>query len=543
MTYHQGVGSGVTQRSQLPITPPKLTAPIAPLRLVATPGVMAPAAPTALPMSKAEGAAALAARTASAPTPYRAGAAERPTSIVTAECADYRYVVGYRPMDRAGIVRAGTPVVAGRKISWNPSIVGADFPRSWVDWRNHNAGTSQLVVDTNTRTSRPGLPATSSALLTAETKCFLIGFKLLGPNEGVLYVGAVSTRDVDTEKMQYFLKDMLRTPARVEPLWPASIAYAAVPPIVPGAASVFYPPITESVARPELIGSRYSIHTAKEVAISAAIALKEALVAMISGEIFGSMSVSASPPLVIPGEREVLAAIAAIQKAGTLADLPPSLSTTTAALIAEAEAAKSMDQAEGDAAVAGILTRLASMQSAVMSELEGAVAALSAGVAALPGAQAAASAFTSRASNAQTEIQRLVQDKINSVESKPAFTRLSPGEQHAVHCIMLNKAAPLIAARAAVAQPRIDLLVSIPPADFASVVASANASYGQAIAAAAPVFADALAKVEAIRAQIALDWFSRDFHGLPVWAWGAGGAVLLLGGAVIVRKMSKKAAA
>jgi hypothetical protein len=423
-------------------------------------------------------------------------------------------------MDRAGIVRAGTPVVAGRKISWDPSIVGADFPRSWVDWRNHNAGNSQVLVDANTRTSRPGLPATSTALLTAGTKCFLIGFKLLGPNEGVLYVGAVSTRDVETEKMQYFLKDMLRTPKRVEPPTLGLVAYAVVPQVDARSVAIS-PPGTDSVAYPERIGPRYSVNTAKAIAISAAISLKEALQVMISG-IFAGISIAGpATRLIIPGETEVLAAIAAIQQVASLTDL-------STGPLAEAEAAKSMDQTEGDAAVAGVLARLATMRSA----LEGAVAALSAGVAALPGAQAAASA-----ANARTAIQQLVQDKINLVESKPAFTRLTPGEQYAVHCNLLNQAAPYIAARGAVAQPRVDLLVSIPPADFAAAAASASAAYGQALAS----IADTTAKVEAVRAQIALDWYLRNFHGLPVWAWGAGGAVVLLGGALVVKKMKSKA--
>lgn len=541
----RGLGSGVTQKSPPPRVPPIMTPAPAPVRQTAAPAVMTPSAPAL--MFTPDMSAVAAGRAASAPpVPYRAAptaakiAHDAAGSIVTAECADYRYVPSYRPMDRAGIVRAGTPVVAGRKISWDPSIVGAAFPRSWVDWRNHNAGTSQLVVDTNTRTARPGLPATSTALLTAETKCFLIGFKMLGTNEGVLYVGAVSTRDVDTEKMQYFLKDLLRTPARVEPLWPALIAYAVVPSVTPESASIFYPPITDSVARPELIGSRYSIHTAKAVAISAAIALKEALVAMISGEIFGGMAVARAPALFIPGESEVLAAVTAIGGAPALAEMPAQLTSAMATMTAEAEAAKSMTPEAGDRAVADVLARLTTMRDALSTDLSGRMAAIAAGVAALPDAQAAAGAYARNSFATEAETRRLMQDKINLVESKPGFLRLSDGEKHAVHCIMLNRAAPIIASRVAVAQPRVDALAAINAADFATTAAGASASYQQALSSANATLSEAIARVEEIRKQIALAWYARDFHGFPVWMWGAGGAAVLVAGAVAVRVMRKK---
>lgn len=487
-----GVSGATDETHLIPVQP----APTAPIRQTAAPSVMAPA-------------------------PYRATAVEQPTSIVTPDCADYQYVVSYKPLGRTGTVRAGTPVVAGRKISWDSSIVGADFPKSWVSWRNGNAGDEQARVG-----------------LTTATKAFLIGFSLLGPNDGVLYVGAVSTLDVPMEKMQDFLSGLLRTPKRVEPPTLGLVAYAVVPP------KAGLPPLpsVREVSYPARIGPTYSVNVARQVAVSAAIAKKEALVAMISGEIFGGLAVRSSQDLIIPGEREVLAALAALSGVPGLTELPASATAAMATLVAEAEAAKSMAPEDGDKAVADVLARIAAMQTAVAGDLSGKRAALAAGAASLAGAQAAASAYAGQARATEAEVRRLVQDKINLVESRPAFTALSAGEKHAVHCIMLTKAAPLIASRVAVAQPRVDALVSISPADFATAVANASVAYDQAISSVDAIFAAATAKAEAIRKQIALDWYARDFHGLPVWMWGAGGAVVLLGGALVVRKLKSKKA-
>jgi hypothetical protein len=39
-----------------------------------------------------------------------------------------------------------------------------------------------------------------------------------------------------------------------------------------------------------------------------------------------------------------------------------------------------------------------------------------------------------------------------------------------------------------------------------------------------------------------LYWYARDFYGLQVWAWCVGGAVVLLGGALVIRKLKSKKA-
>jgi hypothetical protein len=463
-------------------------------------------------------------------------------SIVTPDCAAFQYVVKYKPLPRTGIVKAGTPIVAGRKITWNPTIVGSDFPKSWVTLRNGDAGSIQAAIDAGTRTAKPGLVATSTALLTSATKCFLIGFSMLGDNAGVLYVGAVSTRDVNMEQMQYFLQGLLKTPRRVEPPTVGLVAYAEVPPKKSNEIVVPTDPVANSVTYPARIGSKYDINTARYVAIAAPLALTEALQVLISGEIFGTLSVATSQTLFIPGEKEVLAAVAALQGVSSLSDLPASLSAAITSFLAEAEAARGATPEEGDKACADILSRLATMQASVSSEINGKIAALSAGGSALAGAQTAASAYAGKARSTEAEVRRLVQDKIALTESKPGFTKLTEGEKHAVHCIMLNKAAPLIASRVAVTQPRVEFIMSIPAADFTTAIAGASAAYGQALTEANAAFADATAKVEAIRAQIALDWYARDFHGLPVWAWGAGGVVVLLGGALVVRKLKSRKA-
>lgn len=528
MSYsHRGLGAGVPPKTQ-----PK--AALTPAQIAVFNYAKTQSKPTAAPTMffTPDLSAAIAAKAASAPV----------ASIVTPDCAGYQYAVGYKPLPRTGVVKAGTPIVAAKKITWNPTIVGGDFPKSWVTLRNGDAGSIRQAVDARTKAARPSLIETSTAFLSTATRCFLIGFSMLGENAGVLYVGAVSTKDVDMEQMQYFLRDLLNTPKRVEPPGFGLVAYAEVPPKRPSEIVVPTDPVANSVTYPERIGSKYDINTARYVAIAAALSLTEALQVLISGEIFGSLSVASSQTLFIPGEREVLAAIEVLRGAAAFADLPATATTAMASLIAEAQAAKSMPPQDGDKACADILGRISAMQSAVDADLNGKLAALTAGAQALPGAQAAASAYTSNARATETEVRRLVQDKIALTESKPGFTRLTEGEKRAVHCIMLNKAAPLIASRVAVAQPRVDALSAVPPADFAAAVASASASCSQALAAVDTIFADATAQVEAIRAQIALDWYARDFHGLPVWMWGAGGAVVLIGGALVVRKLKSKKA-
>ena len=75
--------------------------------------------------------------------------------------------------------------------------------------------------------------------------------------------------------------------------------------------------------------------------------------------------------------------------------------------------------------------------------------------------------------------------------------------------------------------------------DAAAAKACADGSGGGVVpgadAAAAPVVPPTAPGEEAT---------SDGFLGLPIWAWGAGGAVVLLGGALVIRKMkSKKAVA
>lgn len=55
--------------------------------------------------------------------------------------------------------------------------------------------------------------------------------------------------------------------------------------------------------------------------------------------------------------------------------------------------------------------------------------------------------------------------------------------------------------------------------------------------------ARASAALDAKEKELGLDFYLRNFYGLPVWAWGAGAAALLVGGAVFIRSRRKKAAA
>ena len=556
-------------------------------------------------------------------------------SFVTPDCIGRGMSATYKPMDRTGIVKAGTPIVGARKISWNPAIVGADFPRSWMTLRNGEGTKAQQEIDAETRdmgatgtmktavtdnavlaaivnvvtrgaiiespmvapavqsgghypgnnsatltymqglindwglpvdqtfhdmwkrikaraaqsselatrlaTKRAvGLPASSTEFLTPDTKVFLIGFTPLASNEGVLYAGAVSTRPVSVEKMQYMLKRILHTP---RPVAGGNIhAFAEVPVDPPGKPrGVSVNP--NSVSYPERLSAQFSLSTAGNVATQAAIDLLTDLHTIIQGGIFGSMAVQGSQRLVIPGEEVVQTALAAIATAPDLASLPSVVATATGSLVAEAETATSIPPADGDKACADILQRLVIAQTALANDLDNKRGALVAGPAALLGAQVYVRQYATSQRVAEATIMRQVNDKIAAYEATPGMHALTPGEKQAVHCYLLNAAAPVIAASVAVAQPRADAIAAIDSTAFAANAASAAQAYAQALESANAAFAAATARVEAIRKQIALDWYLRSWHGLPVWAWGAGAAAVLIGGVVVVRVMRKKSAA
>jgi hypothetical protein len=81
--------------------------------------------------------------------------------------------------------------------------------------------------------------------------------------------------------------------------------------------------------------------------------------------------------------------------------------------------------------------------------------------------------------------------------------------------------------------------------DVPGLTASLGALNGlsAAVASLRAAVTKASAALDAKEKELGLDWYLRNFYGLPVWAWGAGGAALLLGGAVFIRARKKKAAA
>jgi hypothetical protein len=465
----------------------------------------------------------------------------KPESLVTADCADYRYVVNFKPIPRTGTLPAGTPMVGGVKISWDPSKVGVDFPGSWVTERNRSADSERAQLDTEMKRNRPGLPATSSALLTAAARAFLIGFAPQGPNSAVLFVGAVSSRDVDMDSMMGFLKRLLLTGKNVQGGGFGLMAFAVVPKLKAGQAGVAAPSRDYIAYQDRIPG--YSVEDARAMAIAAALSKREALQVLVSGEIFGGLTVASSKDLFLDGEAAVKAAIESITKSSTLSELTSGITGLASGAVAEAEAAKSLPQEEGDAACASILDRLSAARDSVNTAMSSELAKLAAGPAALTTAQQSVAKFTATAHGAEEEIRRLVAERIAAHENKPSFKSLSPQEQFAVRCIMQNKAAPLVARRTDTAATRFTAITAIKPDEFAASVAAATQAYTAAQATATAAISDAIAKVEEIRRIIGLPFYMKNFYGLPVWAWGAGGAALLVGGAVYVRSRRKKAAA
>jgi len=465
----------------------------------------------------------------------------KPDSIVSAQCADYRYVVNFKPVARTGILPAGTPMVGGVKISWDPAVVGVDFPGSWVSDRNRSADSERAQLDTEMKRNRPGLPATSSALLTTAARAFLIGFAPQGPNSAVLFVGAVSSRDVDMDSMMSFLKRLLLTGKRVEGGGLGLMAFAVVPKLKPGQVGVAAPS-KDYVAYQDRIPG-YSVEDARAMAIAAALSKREALQVLVSGEIFGGLTVASSKDLFLDGEAAVKAAVESIAKAASLADVSTGIAGLASGAVAEAEAAKSLPQEEGDAACAAILDRLSAARDSVNAAMSAELAKLAAGPAALASAQQSVAKFTATAHGAEEEIRRIVAERIAAHENKPSFKALSPEEQFAVRCIIQNKAAPLIARRTDTAATRFASITAIKPDEFAASIAAASQAYTAAQSAATAALSDAIAKVEEIRRVIGLPFYMKSFYGLPVWAWGAGGAALLVGGAVFIRSRRKKAAA
>lgn len=465
----------------------------------------------------------------------------KPESLLTAECADYRYVVKFKPLARTGILPAGTPMVGGVKISWDPSVVGVDFPRSWLNERNTSADSERLKLDDEMRKSRPTAPATSSAFLTTAAKVFLLGVIPQGKNSAVLVVGAVSTRDVDVDSMMSFLKRLLLTQKRVEGGSFGLMAFATVPKLAAGQASSA--PVSGDYVRYKERIPGYSIDDAAAMGIAAALSKREALQMLISGEIFGGLAVAKSPDLFIQGEAAVKAALESIAKASALSEITNTITNLVAGAVAEAEAAKSMSPEEGDAACAAILDRLNAARDSINNALSAEQAKLAAAPAALTAAQQSVANFTAKAHGAEEEVRNLVAGAIAAWEAKPSFKALSPEEQFTVRCIMQQKAAPLVAKRTEVANSRITMISSIKTDEFNASVAAAAQAYATTQASATAAIADAIAKVEEVRRIIALPFYLKKFLGLPVWAWGAGGAALLIGGAVFIRARRKKSAA
>lgn len=81
--------------------------------------------------------------------------------------------------------------------------------------------------------------------------------------------------------------------------------------------------------------------------------------------------------------------------------------------------------------------------------------------------------------------------------------------------------------------------------DVPSLTASLGAlgGLGSAVAELRAAVVRASAALDAKEKELGLDFYLRNFYGLPVWAWGAGGAALLVGGALFLRARKKKAAA
>jgi len=580
---------------------PAVPAPTAGIRQTSTPGAVAPPMMFTPDMSAAAAGRALSTPPAphrAAPTEAkRAADAERPTSIVSAECRGYKFVSPYLWVhaiaDAGNVVKAGTLVYAARRVRLDPTTQGSDFPESWLAWRNGGAGYTDLVrqsvdnearITTATRTPAqqdaylirknafielqttraasgatrdqliaqkkafddreaamlPALPATSPLLLTAATKCFLIGFKRLGSDVAILYAGAVSTKDVEGFAMLHFLEKLLSTQFAAVPRGP--IVYGAARPrgIGGGAVTVGQgvsdiAPRGTYAAYPTLIGSQYSIGEIISSAISA--------VFHIDSKMFAETTIARSPTLVIPGQQKIRQAVTALGGVAALAGLPEMLATATASLLAEAEAAKEMPPADGDVAVAGVLTRLATMRDSMTSNFGGKIVTLTEAPAALSTAQAAIGAYGTTVQAIEASVQRLVQTEIIAKEAQLPFTGFTPSEKTAAHCLMLQRAEPLIASRRANRIPEAMTILAMAPADFATACANAKGAYEQALSSATATLSDAIARAEAIRKEIALDWYMRSWNGLPVWAWGAGGAALLIGGVVVVRVMRKKKSA
>jgi len=75
--------------------------------------------------------------------------------------------------------------------------------------------------------------------------------------------------------------------------------------------------------------------------------------------------------------------------------------------------------------------------------------------------------------------------------------------------------------------------------DLPGLQAAAN-SVSERVAALRAAAAAASAGLDEKEKELGLDFYLRNFYGLPVWAWGAGGAAVLLGGALIVRRIKNK---
>lgn len=467
------------------------------------------------------------------------GALERgfgPPDVRSEQCKDYKYVVTYKPPPE--VIPANVPFVVARRITWNPIKAGTDFIDRWIDSVVKNAGKKIIESDNLTRSQNPSLPATSP-MFAGPMRLFLIGFKPMGTNVGYVFVGGISPREITAVKYRGILGSLANVRGMISLPPDAVTVLPAIAAVVPagGEPGNIRLPSRLDVAWSEIriLPPGYSVNTAREVAISAATAAYEALRALISGHIFGGLAVTRSENVRVPGEKELVDALGPIEYAKSLPSLISTIGADAQSSVTTAESiAKTKEASEADSA-------LQSLESSVSSHLDRLVTDLNSKKSKIVDASSqvtrvAEIAAALRSDDAKNSVASLVKQKIDSFASRSYFRELTENEKFVVKCIVENEAQKVVGSRVSDLLARAERVETIAGLLTPDRVAEIIAAYDAAIAAAQNEFGKALKKIANIRGQLSLDWWQRHYGPLPVWAWGAIGAVVLVGGAIVIKR-------
>ena len=168
---------------------------------------------------------------------------------------------------------------------------------------------------------------------------------------------------------------------------------------------------------------------------------------------------------------------------------------------------------------------------AIMNQLRSALLQAKANILAGTAAAGTVAEWAAREGQPDANLAKTIRDTVvKDVEAELAAIQLAPGREYR-KCIIYTQAQRLLDG----------MLTGIATSMAAgSQAAAALLANREAIAAAMTTLDAAVARVDYAISQLPLSWLEKDLLGVPMYAWLGGGAVLLIGGALVVRAVRKR---